>query len=268
MPDVFADITNAPPEVLDVIVATLEKRAANPKLEAMLDAYLSELELPNPAQILEVGSGTGAVARRLARITQAGRVVGVDPSPVFLAKARELAEGIDNLSFEEGDGRALPFEDVSFDLVVLHTLLCHVPEPEHVLREVHRVLKPGASLAVFDCDFSTASLSIGDFDPLEPIVDILIDNIVHDRWFVRKMTGHLRRCGFEVGPLRSYAYSEHPEPDYMFGYIERGTDALVAAGRLGEDAAAGLRAEAERRVTQGQWYGQISFASVISRKPS
>jgi ubiquinone/menaquinone biosynthesis C-methylase UbiE len=268
MPDVFADITNASPEVLDAIVDTLEKRAANPKLEAMLDAYLSEIELPNPAQILEVGSGTGAVARRLARLEQAQRIIGVDPSPAFLAKASELADGIDNLTFEEGDGRALPFDDASFDLVVLHTLLCHVPEPESVLREAHRVLKRGAALAVFDCDFSTASLSIGDFDPLDAITDVILENIVHDRWYVRTMSAHLKGCGFEVGPLRSYAYSEHPEPGYMFTWIQRGTDALIASGRIGEEAAAGLRAEADRRISEGQWYGQVSFASVISRKPA
>ncbi len=267
MPDVFSDITSAPADVLDTIVDTLEKRAADPKLQAMLDAYLSEITLADGARILEVGSGTGAVARRLARLEQARQVIGVDPSPVFLAKAVELGRDIDNLRFEEGDGRSLPFEDATFDLVVLHTLLCHVPAPEGVLREAHRVLKPGATLAVFDCDFSTASLSTGDFDPFEVIAEVMVDSIVHDRWLVRKLTGHLRSCGFEAGPLRSYAYSEHPAPGYMFTWIERGTAALMAAGRLGEDGAAALKAEAERRVSEGQWYAQVSFASVISRKP-
>jgi ubiquinone/menaquinone biosynthesis C-methylase UbiE len=268
MPDVFSDITNAPADVLDAILDTLEKRAADPRLQAMLDAYLSEIELPNSARVLEVGSGTGPVARRLARIEQAQRVIGLDPSPVFLAKAHELAHGIDNLDFQEGDGRSLPFDDATFDLVVLHTLLCHVPEPETVLRESHRVLKPGATLAVFDCDFSTASLSTGDFDPFQTITDVMVDSIVHDRWFVRKMRGHLKNCGFEAGPLRSYAYSEHPEPSFMFTWIERGAAALIASGRLGEDGAAALRAEAERRVQQEQWYGYVSYASVISRKPA
>jgi ubiquinone/menaquinone biosynthesis C-methylase UbiE len=267
MPDVFSDITNAPADILEAIVDSLEKRAANPKLQAMLDAYLSEIDLPESAQTIEIGSGTGAVARHLARLEQAGRVVGLDPSPVFLAKARELAQGIDNLIFEEGDGRSLPFDEPEFDLVVLHTLLCHVPEPETVLREAHRVLKPGGALAVFDCDFSTASLSTGDFDPFEAITDVMVDSIVHDRWFVRKMTAHLKSCGFEAGPLRSHAYSEHPEPDYMFNWIERGVAALIASERLGEEGAAALRAEAARRIEEGRWYGQVSFASVISRKP-
>lgn len=268
MPDVFSDITKASPDVLEAIVNVLEMRAADPQLQAMLESYLSEIELPDSAQILEVGSGTGSVARRLARLEQAKQVIGLDPSPVFLAKARELAKGIDNLTFKEGDGRSLPFDDPSFDLVVLHTLLCHVPEPEIVVREAHRVLKPGGTLAVFDCDFSTASLSTGDFDPFEAIVDVMVDSIVRDRWFVRGMTGLLKKCGFKTGVLRSYGYVEHPEPSFMFSWIERGTDALIASGRLGEDGASALKAEAARRAEQGQWYGQVSFASVIAGKPA
>jgi len=267
VPDLFSDITKAPPDVLEVIVKTLELRAADPQLQSMLESYLSQIELPDPAQILEIGSGTGPVARRLASLEKADRVVGLDPSPVFLAKARELAEGISNLVFQEGDGRSLPFDDSSFDLVVLHTLLCHVPEPELVILEARRVLKSGGTLAVFDCDFSTASLSTGDFDPFEAIVNVLVDSIVHDRWFVRKMRGLLRDCGFEAGPLRSYGYAEHPEPSFMFSWVERGTEALMASGRLGESGANALKAEAERRVEAGQWYAQVSYASVISRKP-
>ncbi len=264
MPDVFTDITNAPPDILDAIISTLEMRAANPQLQAMLDAYLSQVRLPEAARVLEVGSGTGPVARRLARLENAQQVIGIDPSPVFLAKARELANGIENLSFEEGDGRSLPFSESSFDLVVLHTLLCHVPEPELVVLEAHRVLKAGGSLAVFDCDFSTASLSTGAFDPFESIVDVMVESIVHDRWFVRRMTNVVRDCGFRPGRLRTYAYVEHPEPSFMFTWIERGTAALLASGRMGEDGVRALKAEADRRVEEGQWYGQLTYASVIA----
>jgi ubiquinone/menaquinone biosynthesis C-methylase UbiE len=97
--------------------------------------------------VLEVGCGTGAVTRLLARRPGVAEAVGVDPSPVFIAKAGELAAGLDNLSFEEGDGRALRFGDGDFDVVVCHTVLCHVPEPERVLTEALRVLRPGGTLA-------------------------------------------------------------------------------------------------------------------------
>ena len=45
-------------------------------------------------------------------------------------------------------------------------------------------------------------------------------------------------------------------------------DFLIAFSRLGEDGARALKAEAGRRVEQGQWYGRVFFASVIIRKPA
>lgn len=95
--------------------------------------------------MLEVGCGTGAVTRLLARRPGVAEAIGVDPSSVFVAKAGELAAGLDNASFEEGDGRALRFGDGGFDMVVCHTVLCHVPEPERVLTEALRVLRPGGT---------------------------------------------------------------------------------------------------------------------------
>jgi ubiquinone/menaquinone biosynthesis C-methylase UbiE len=46
---------------------------------------------------------------------------GIDPSPFFLSKARELGEGLTNVSFDVADGRSLPFKDKTFDVVVYHT---------------------------------------------------------------------------------------------------------------------------------------------------
>ncbi|MDH3453022.1 MAG: methyltransferase domain-containing protein [Gammaproteobacteria bacterium] len=266
MPDIFARITDADADLLAPIVDTLEKRAADPQLRAMLDAYLAEIELPQAAEILEVGSGTGPIARVISGLPQAARVVGLDPSPVFLAKARELSGGLDNLSFVEGNGGSIPYPDGSFDAVVFHTLLCHVPDPAPVVTEAMRVLRPGGTLAVFDCDFSTASLSTGDFDPFAAIVQVMLENIVHDRWFVRNMSKLLRSCGLHVRPMRSYSYVEHPEPSFMFSWIERGTDALLAEGRIGDAGAQALRLEGQRRVEDKEWFAHIVYASIIATK--
>ena len=54
---------------------------------------------------------------------------GVDPSPVFVARARELARDLGAVTFETADGRSLPIDAGAFDAVVFHTTLSHVPEP-------------------------------------------------------------------------------------------------------------------------------------------
>src|SRR5207249_2504774 len=106
-----------------------------PQQRAILERYLAEIELPKGARALEVGCGTGAVSRRIAELFEVSDVIGVDPSPVFVAKARELAKPLSTVSFCQGDGRSLEFTNESFDLVVFHTVLCHIPDAQKAVRE-------------------------------------------------------------------------------------------------------------------------------------
>lgn len=86
-------------------MSVLELRAANPQQQAMLHTYLTEADIPQGARILEVGCGTGAVTHMLAAWPGVVEAVGVDPSPVFVAKARKLGAGLTTLTFEEADTR-------------------------------------------------------------------------------------------------------------------------------------------------------------------
>ena len=92
----------------------------------MLRAYLSEIELPPGAKALEIGCGTGAVSRALVEWLKL-EVTGLDPSPIFVSRAQDLGGHLPNLTFMQGDGRSLTLTDASFDLVVFHTTLCHIP---------------------------------------------------------------------------------------------------------------------------------------------
>ena len=165
MPDVYATITDVDVAVQERLADILELRAADPQQRSMLDSYLSEAELRSGARVLEIGCGTGPVTRVLARLPGVAEAVGVDPSPVFVSRARELGGADTNATFEQGDGRHLRFADVDFDAVVMHTTLCHIPQPDQVLSEAFRVLRPGGNLAVFDGDYATVTVAIGESDP-------------------------------------------------------------------------------------------------------
>ena len=108
MPDPYTFIAQADMEMQTRLADVLELRAADLQQRVMLNAYLSELQLPSAAIALEVGCGTGAVSRILAEMPGVREVVGIDPSPVFIEKARELGKGSSRLSFQTADGLAVP----------------------------------------------------------------------------------------------------------------------------------------------------------------
>ena len=111
MPDVFANITQVPPEMVEVIANVLETRAAIPSQQQMVSSYLGEIDFPRGSRVLEVGCGTGPVCRVLAAISNVETVVGVDPSGHLLSKAEGLSANFDSISYQEGDGKSLEFDD-------------------------------------------------------------------------------------------------------------------------------------------------------------
>ncbi len=94
MPDVYSTITEAAPSILEHLAEVLELRASNPQQRAMLETYLGDAGILQDARVLEIGCGTGAVTRVLAAWPGVAEAIGVDPSPVFVAKARALGSGL------------------------------------------------------------------------------------------------------------------------------------------------------------------------------
>lgn len=267
MPDVYAAIGQVAPEVQERLADVIEMRAADPRMQAMFHAYLSTIDFPPEARVLEIGCGTGAVTRMLAMWPRVAQTVGVDPSSVFIARAQSLAQGMPNLSFQKGDGRSLSLAADEFDVVVVNTTLSHVPQPERLVAEAYRVLRSRGWLAVFDGDYATATVSTGPTDPLAACVDAFRESFVNDPWLVRRLPQVIEAGGFEVRPMQSYGYVEAPEGAYMLTWVERGADVLLQGGRIGTETAEALKAEANRRSAAKAWFGHIAFASVLGQKP-
>ncbi|MBO1334520.1 class I SAM-dependent methyltransferase [Streptomyces sp. VRA16 Mangrove soil] len=102
--------------------------------------------------VLDVGSGTGYLSRRMARtVGPGGTVVGVDPSESLVAYARRRTRE-PGCSYDIGVAQQLPYEDGRFDVAVTSLAVHHIPEEvrAEAMREIHRVLRPGGRLLVAD----------------------------------------------------------------------------------------------------------------------
>ncbi len=105
---------------------------------------VSHVDVGPADTVLDVATGTGAVARELIR--QKGcAVVGLDPSPEMLAEARRRLPP--DVRLVEGDAESLPFSDGAFDAVTFAYPLRYVAHPGAALCELTRVLRSGGTLA-------------------------------------------------------------------------------------------------------------------------
>ena len=103
--------------------------------------------------VLDVATGTAAVAIELARRVPERRVVGLDQSVEMLAAGRDRVAraGLDaRIQLREGRAEELPFEDGAFDALTFTYLLRYVDDPTATLRELARVVRSGGTIAMLE----------------------------------------------------------------------------------------------------------------------
>lgn len=101
-------------------------------------------------RLVDIGTGTGRMLSLLGPLV--GDAEGVDRSHEMLtiARANLARDGVLNARVRQGDASALPHDDSSADLVVIHQVLHYIDHPERVVAEAARILRPGGRLLVVD----------------------------------------------------------------------------------------------------------------------
>jgi demethylmenaquinone methyltransferase / 2-methoxy-6-polyprenyl-1,4-benzoquinol methylase len=113
---------------------------------------VSRLDVGPDDTVLDVATGTAAVAIELARRTGC-RVVGLDQSREMLESGRQRVEAAglaDRIELVAGTAERLPYEDDSFDSLTFTYLLRYVADPAATMRELARVVKPGGGIAMLE----------------------------------------------------------------------------------------------------------------------
>lgn len=158
----------ARPDIGSVILSALEKAGKDldhltPEDLAPIDEFhirgrTATLELARAAglqanqRVLDVGSGVGGTSRYLAKEFGC-HVTGLDLTDEYCRAAAMLTgkTGLSQLiDYRQGDATRLPFDDGVFDVVWTEHVAMNIPDKPLLYKEMHRVLKPGGTLAVYD----------------------------------------------------------------------------------------------------------------------
>ncbi|MGB7182975.1 MAG: methyltransferase domain-containing protein [Burkholderiaceae bacterium] len=165
--DPYSSTDQLDAETLETVASRLENRGRDPYFNGIIDQYLSQLIRRSPNRVLELGCGTGLVSRLLAKTDGFdGQIVATDLSPGLIERASNLvaSDGLsDIINCLAGDARDIALPENSFDAVIAHTLVSHVPDVDAVFATVSRLLKSDGVVIICDGDFS--SITLGGSNP-------------------------------------------------------------------------------------------------------
>ncbi len=151
-------------------------------------------------KILEIGVGTG---KNLSYYNRDAKVIGIDLSPKMLEKAKIRLTKLNNpnLSLMQMDGQKLEFKDKSFDYIVCTFVLCSVPDPIKVLKEMKRVCKNNGQILMLEHMLSEYKL-IAFFEHLHnPITRTLFGFNMN-----RKTIDNIKKAGLNPDKITNLAF--------------------------------------------------------------
>lgn len=257
-------------EAIERIVDRLESRGKDVVFARLLHGYASKLDLNEASRILEIGCGTGVVTRTLAQHPGfAGRVVGADQSPDLLAHARTLADeaGLgERIEYHLEDAHALSYEGESFDIAVAHTLISHVTDPERVLSELARVVRPGGLVVIFDGDY--ASLTYGCVDEsLGPRMDhALAAATFNNRIIMRSLPQLLTAAGFNLEESIAEVVSEIGSGSFFRSFADTYAPNVKRAGLLTDVEVDDWLVGQHAAMRDGTFFASCNYYTYLARR--
>ncbi len=256
---------------LAALATRLEARGQHPRFAAMMNEYFAAMSILSARSVLDLGCGTGVAARAVAATPGfAGRVTGIDVSPYLIDAAVRMAkkEHVDHaVDFRVGDSQALHLADGSFDAVIAHTLLSHVPSPLVVLKEIFRILKPGGMVGIFDGDY--ASMTFENADPVKGKADDekIINAIVTNPRVMRQMPQFLREARFELTNSFAYVVTDIGKADFWATAMQSFVRLLPKSGAMTEREANDWVDAMFSRSDRGIFFGSSNYYSFVARRP-
>ena len=183
-------------------ISQIYRDEIDPRFEPVVDGLLRRAGLRIGQRVLDLGTGTGAVAAKSAAlVADDGFVLAVDISPEMLDRARRRSEG-SSARFEvrEAAAEAIPAGENTFDVILASLSLMYVIDRAAAARELARVLRPGGRLvgAVWagpeSCDIVRFQQTAGRFAPTPPVSGVGPGALADAEPFLDQLAG----CGIQA----------------------------------------------------------------------
>jgi SAM-dependent methyltransferase len=224
------------------------EREVDVRFVPVVDQLMLRGKLAPGQRVVDVGTGTGAVALRCAPLVPGGEVIGVDISPQMLdiARQRVAAAKLENVTFVDGRAEELPFEDHSVDRVFASLSLMYALDRPAAAREFARVLRPGGRVvaAVWagpeHNDIVRFQMMAGSFAPEPPVPGVGPGSMANGAEFGES----LERAGIR-------ATLETETPGFTFDTFEHAWDVLVGVTTANMDPH--RQDEARAAVREAMW---------------
>lgn len=255
---------------IERLIARLESRAKDAVFARLFDKYAAQLALPPSGRVLEIGCGTGATIRLLARRSDfSGKAFGVDQSLPFIEAARKFArdENVgDRVDFRVGDAHSLEFSPGTFDAVIAHTVISHVTEPVTVLREMARVVRPGGTVVVFDGDYSSLTYAFPDHDFGHRMDTALVSVTFNNPLVMRELPWLLPELGLKMTTAWSDVVAEIGNGSYFKSFAETYAPSVASAGLLPAEAVDAWLAAQQRSMEDGTFFASCNYHTYLMRR--
>lgn len=220
-------------------------------------------------RILDVGCGPGFYcAELLDEVGKEGSVVGVDGSPAMLELARRRCAGRDNVDFHQADATSLPVADADFDAALSVQVLEYVADPTAALREMHRALRPGGRVLIWDIDWATLSVHSRDSARGERVLRAWDEHLA-DPGLPRTLAPKLRSAGFEGVQMEGHAFATGElDPDaYGAALVPFIANFVAGRGGVSDEEADQWLAEQRELGARGEFYFATLQSCFTATKP-
>ncbi|HEY6683972.1 MAG TPA: methyltransferase domain-containing protein [Propionibacteriaceae bacterium] len=259
------------------MIALLDAQDALPAAGRLHDWAIKTAAVRAGDQVVDLGSGTGTLSRRLAGLVGAatsppdgpmGWVTGVEPNARLRALAASRAEsnGIPNVSFIHGLAGALPFADSSVDLVWCERVLQHLNDPQAAIDDIARVLRPGGRAVLLDADQGTRIISDLEPDVASAFVRASLTAIANP-YSARHIPAQIRRAGLALDPdVGSSAFIFSSEMLLRTQVLPRAAEDAVEFGDLARDVAEAVVRTVHAAAECGDAFAAITVFGFVARK--